>query len=215
MRKNFDRRKKALHQDIDEMLQLLGQMLRLVDRNLKMFSSEDLDRLSEMEDSIDDMEEQAYHRCIQLISLEQPVASDLRYSIGILKLLGDLERIGDHTLHLMKSLQKNESIDQKSAISPICLAMSTKLQDMFRDTAKAIQELNPELATQVIAGDEELDEQHKQFIHENIKGIHQTPELADAFINLLFLSRFLERIGDRLCNVCRWVIYIKKGIHPD
>ncbi|MEM9423389.1 MAG: phosphate signaling complex protein PhoU [Spirochaetota bacterium] len=218
VRENFERRKTEIQAEIEAMLECIENMLHTAIASLHSNDNQTLEntlkKVGQMDREVNNYEETIYHHCIQLISLEQPVASDLRFSIGVLKFIGDLERIGDHCVHLVKTAHRNIQLEVHSEVPAGLLEMSERIQQIYRRCRRAIRELDAQLAQEIIREDEELDDVHKHFIKENARLLQNSPELSDSFVNFMFLSRFIERIGDHSVNVCEWLIFMSEGTRP-
>ncbi|WGK69125.1 phosphate signaling complex protein PhoU [Candidatus Haliotispira prima] len=218
LRENFERRKTEIQQETAAMLEAVQEMLDTAIACLDSGGTGDLEDILKqviMKDrKVNNHEEAIYHHCIQLISLEQPVASDLRFSIGVLKFIGDLERIGDHCVHMVKIVFRNSRLESGTDVPKGLVEMADRISGIYRRCNEAIQELDADLAQEIIREDEDLDDVHKAFVKENARMIHSTPELSDSFVNFMFLSRFIERIGDHVVNICEWLVFMREGTRP-
>ena len=216
LRENFERRETEIREEIQAMLDCIQKML---DSAIECLSSsqhlaEALKQVKQMDREVNNYEEIIYHHCIQLISLEQPVASDLRFSIGVLKFIGDLERIGDHCVHIVKIASRNAQLEVFADIPQGLIDIAHRIGLIYRRCHAAIQQLDADLALEIIDADEQLDDLHKHFIKENARVMHSSPELTDSCVNFMFISRFIERIGDHVVNVCEWLIFMREGTRP-
>ncbi len=218
LRENFEHRKAEIQQETIVMLDHIKTMLSLAIDCLKVSDGDELEatlkRVGRMDREVNNCEEVIYHHCIQLISLEQPVASDLRFSIGVLKFIGDLERIGDHCVHMVKIASRNARLKVRTNVPQGLLDMSQRIGQIYQHCGEAIRQLDASLAQEIIRHDEDLDSVHKAFVKENALMIHSSPELSDSFVNFMFLSRFIERIGDHMVNIAEWLIFMREGTRP-
>jgi len=152
-------------------------------------------------------------RATKLIAMQQPVATDLRDIICVLKVASHLERIGDHARHFSRAVNKVPDSVLESAL-PDMKEMAQIGTSMVRDALAAFAEQDPERAKEVATRDDQIDKTHKQLYAKLIQLIKREPEDTDAIVNLLFLNRFLERMGDHVTNVCEWVVFAQTGEHP-
>ena len=219
VRKNFARRKAEIQAETRNIMEYIQKMLDIAIECL--LDSEDIVKLEaavqqiqKMDHEVNNYEEAIYHYCIQLISLEQPVASDLRFSIGVLKFIGDIERIGDHCVHLIKNTLRNAQLTIHTRIPEELIEMARRISQVYYECYQAVEQLDADSAQQIIREEEQLNEMHKQFIKGNARLIQSSPELADSFVHFMFLSRFIERIGDHVVNICEWLIFMREGTRP-
>jgi len=167
-------------------------------------------RVIEQDRQIDRMEIDVEEECLKILALHQPVAIDLRFIVAVLKINNDLERIGDLAANIA---QRAAFLSQRDRISiPFDFAgMAAKTQAMLRDALNALVEMDAEVALGVCARDDEVDEIDRQMYSQVEAAILQHPEYIDSLINLLGVSRQLERIADHATNIAEDVIYMIKG----
>lgn len=160
---------------------------------------------------IDRFEIDVEEECLKILALHQPVAIDLRYVIACLKMNNDLERIGDLAVNIAK---RSIAISEFADGDPLMLdfhPMMDMAQAMIKKVLDSLIELNAELAMQVMAEDDALDALNKK-VHSEVNAlIKSNPAKVDYYINLLSVSRHLERIGDYATNIAEDVIYLVNG----
>jgi phosphate transport system protein len=166
------------------------------------------------DNEINTMELEIEDFCIDLIAREQPVAGDLRRLITALKVSTQLERIGDHAVHVAKgALRLSEEQE------PIPLFELPKMAElaisMLRGVLKAYIENDPHEARHIASLDDEMDRIHDYVIQEVFSMLMDTKPGQRKATTLLFIDRFLERMGDHITNICEWIIYSVTGIHED
>ncbi|WP_052078927.1 phosphate signaling complex protein PhoU [Spirochaeta lutea] len=150
--------------------------------------------------------------CTKIIATEQPVASDLRELVTLIKVVSDLERIGDHARHLAKSISSiSEPILEQ--VLPKIKVMTEKGISMVHDALTALSTHDADLATTIAAMDDQIDELHTQLYEQIITIMQEDPRYIEEGTTLLFLNRFLERLGDHVTNICEWIVYAKRGTH--
>lgn len=161
---------------------------------------------------VNDQEYSIEKDCMRIILREQPVAKDLRLITAVLKMITDLERIGDHAADISKMtifMEKTHDmfpLKQMSKITEACAQMITKALDSFVKN-------DVTLAYQVIKDDDEVDhyfEEIKQIVASNIR---QNNIDADYALYLMMVAKYLERIGDHAVNIGEWVIFSITGEH--
>lgn len=152
--------------------------------------------------------------CTKIIAMEQPVASDLRNLVTVIKIVSDLERIGDHARHLAKSLSKIEDSTLERLLPDIEVMTRIGIE-MVHNSLTAFSSFDPALAQQVARMDDELDKKHKILYAKIIDMMKSEPDRVEDGGTLLFLNRFLERLGDHVTNICEWIVYASSGEHTE
>jgi phosphate transport system protein len=160
--------------------------------------------------AINQVEQEIEDRCIVLIAREQPVATDLRKLITSLKIVTQLERMGDHALHVAKGTLR---LLPETYMKPLIdiPRMAEIGIGMIRDVLTAFLDNNAERAREVASRDHLVDELHNQVMREVFTYMMENTKNIPQSISLLFISRFLERVGDHVTNICEWVVYSATG----
>ncbi len=177
----------------------------LVNRDAEMARAVVADDLN-----INRLEQEIEDRCVVLIAREQPVATDLRRLVTGLKIVTQLERMGDHALHVAKGTLR---ILPEAYMKPMIdiPRMAEVGIGMIREALSAFLANDAQAARQVALRDQEIDELHEQVMREVFTFMMQDPKYIPQSISLLFISRFLERVGDHVTNICEWVVYSATG----
>jgi phosphate transport system protein len=159
---------------------------------------------------IDEMEVQVEEECLKILALHQPVAVDLRFLIAVIKINKDLERIGDQTVNIAQRviiLAKQKNSGFVFDYTP----MAEKTEHMLKQSLDALVNMDEDLALHVCRLDDEVDA-IKDEAYDRIKGgIQNHPENVGYLINLLLISRHLERVADHATNIAEEVIYMIEG----
>ncbi len=150
-------------------------------------------------------------RTLKLMALQQPVASDFRNVISILKATGDLERIGENALSIAWETIRVKGNPRIPEVETIIKSMSKKVNFMLDQVLKAYVQGDEKLAREVAKKDDEVDEDYVKARKLIISGIKQDPEAAVASSSYFMVIRLLERIGDHVVNLAQWVIYKMSG----
>ena len=210
MRKGFHEQLKELESDMIKMGSMVEEAIH---KSINALQEKDLDLAQEVldeDDKIDDFEIKLEEDTTRLIALQQPVAKDLREIIVISKLATDLERIGDHACNIANMVIK---IGDEPLIKPLIdIPRMTKIVTRrLRDSLEAFIDLDVEKARKIAEEDEEVDVLDEQILRELLTFMIEDPSTIEQATSLIFISRFLERIGDHSTNVCERVIYMKTG----
>jgi phosphate transport system protein len=184
-----------------------------VHRSVKALVSRDsamAQRVIQSDEKIDEMEVDIEEECLKILALHQPLASDLRYIVSVLKINNDLERIGDLAVNIAETAQF--LLTQKKIDPPFDFpGMAERVKDMLRKGLDALVKLNVLRAKNVIKADEAVDEMHRSTYQIVKKRIFEDPENADSYIYFMSVSRYLERIADLVTNIAEDVIYMVDG----
>lgn len=210
MRKSLDENIEKLK---NEMLLMGSQVEEAIEKSIEALKNQDLELAKEVMDSddkIDNYELELEEMCTRLIATQQPVAGDLRTIIVISKLATDLERIGDHASNIAKMVL---NIGREPLIKPLIdiPRMTDIVTRRLKQSLKAFVELDVELADQIAREDEDVDVLDEQILRELLTFMLEDPKTIKQATSLIFISRFLERIGDHATNVCERVIYMATG----
>ena len=206
LRREVDRLKRKL-------LALSAYVEESVQRAVRSVSERDeklAQRVIDTDFEIDEMEVDVEEDCLKILALHQPVAIDLRFIIAVLKINNDLERIGDLAVNIAEravSLSKREKINSPFDFQ----TMAERVQKMLQKALDALVNGDAKLAREVLVSDDEIDEMNRQ-MYDSIKmGIRQDPVNVDSLIQVLAISRNLERIADHTSNIAEDVIYMVDG----
>lgn len=156
------------------------------------------------------MEVDVEEECLKILALHQPVATDLRYIVAVLKINQDLERIGDLAVHIA---ERGLFLRGQPPITiPFHLGeMADKAQAMLKKVLDAFVNLNDEAAHQVCAADSEIDAINRDIFQQVKKAVTQNPVLFESLLQILHIARHLERIADHATNIAEDLIFLIEG----
>jgi phosphate transport system protein len=149
-----------------------------------------------------------------LIATQQPVASDLRELITVLKITSNLERIGDYGIHLVKAALQLSKHPPFRSIERIERMVETATK-MLKQAIAAYFEQDAEAARKTAALDDTIDKEHKALTDEVLGLIKKQPNFVKAAARLLRLSGYMERLGDHITNICEGIIFMTEGKHEE
>lgn len=168
-------------------------------------------RIIDADREIDEAEVEVEEECLKILALHQPVAVDLRFISAVIKINNDLERIGDEAVNIAERIQ---NISKRPPISVLFdySQMADQTEAMLKSSLDALVNLDVDLAYQVCLMDDDVDELNRD-IYDRVKdAIAAEPQRVGYLINLLLISRHLERIADHATNIAEEVIYMIEGI---
>jgi phosphate transport system protein len=184
---------------------------------LKAFKSTDLilaQQVIDKDEEVDRYEEEIAKQALKIIWKEQPVASDLRLVTGILKLITDLERIGDHASDIAEmTLHLEDNRNQR--VMPITSKMAEIVEEMVLSSIEALVKVDETKARQVIQRDDEVDDLFQQVILKMTNELKQDKLDPNEAIYVLMVAKYFERVGDHAVNIAEWIIFMVKGTHKN
>lgn len=211
MRTRFDQQLEKLHVELIKMGSLCEQAITLAASSLEVQEENTLHKVAELESEVDAKEREIEDICMRLLLQQQPVARDLRVISAALKLISDLERIGDQAADIsdLTPYIVNSSIASKVQIHDMAKATI----DMVTKSIDAFVKNDLELAEKVIESDDIVDDLFNKIREELIQEIQGKNNDPRAAIDILMAAKYFERIGDHAVNVAEWVQYSITGVH--
>ncbi len=208
-----------LQKELDRLKEKLLTLSTLVEESVRMAvesvqekDAEKAQKVVEMDEEIDAMEIEVEEDCLKILALHQPVAIDLRFIVAVLKLNNDLERIGDLAVNIAeRTIFELSKLPEEDPIPFDFSEMGQKALAMVRNSLDSLVEKNVDLAWQVCAADQEVDDLHKEMYTLVRDYIRENPSRFDILLPLLSVSRQLERIADHATNIAEDVIYMIQG----
>ena len=214
MRNKFDMQLQHLNEQLIHMGELCEVAINRATSALQKGDIEQAREVREADEEIDQMEKDIERLCLKLLLQQQPVARDLRQISAALKMITDMERIGDQASDIAEIIISEGRVEPTEI--PRIGQMSEAAAKMVRDSVTAYVEKNLELSRNVMEADDEVDkmfEENKQelveFIAEN-KG-----NQGVKVIDLIMVAKYLERIADHATNIAEWVEFSITGIHKE
>jgi phosphate transport system protein len=207
----------TFHREIDKVkkkFMILGSMVedRLQKASLAV-QNRDPELLQEIISSdweIDEMEIEVEEECLKILALHQPVASDLRLLVAIIKINNELERIADNAVNIAKRVQ-TISKDSGLAFTIDYQPMFGTVLSMFKLSLDALVTENADLARRIFFEDVAVNQLRNQAYKDVTRELNKEPGHAKCLVNLYLLARHLERMGDRIKNIAEEVIYLVEG----
>ena len=214
VRANFENELRQLHNGIIEM----GSFVEAaIEDSVKAFKNNDVKLCKTIinnDKNVDEMEKKIESKCLWLIAREQPVASDLRKITTALKIITDMERIGDHAVDIAELAMR---ITGKNAFSDSSHIpqMAAKAIKMVRNAVTSYVNYDLSLAHETEAQDDKVDEYFNLIKQELAEVFKAQPQNIDNAIDFLLIAKYLERIADHAVNICEWVRLSQTGEHKD
>ncbi|MDA8064352.1 MAG: phosphate signaling complex protein PhoU [Thermaerobacter sp.] len=210
MRSSFHLELENLQQDVLKMGTLVEGAIVDAVRSLAQKDSELARKVLREDDLVDDLEMGIERRCLTLFALQQPMARDLRIIGTALKIITDLERMGDHACDIAKVTLR---LENQPLIKPLIdiPRMAEIGRAMIQKALRAYMEEDGGLAMEMIQMDDQLDHLYKQIFRELLVLMMENPNTIEQAAQLLMVGQYLERIGDHATNLGEWILYMISG----
>jgi len=202
------------HEELDTLKQTLLAMGGLVEDQIRRVMRALIDRDGDLAQEVIDRDRQvnAYdveidEKCVELLALHQPTAGDLRFITTTLKIVTDIERIGDQAVNIA---QRALELGREPQLKPYVdlPRMAEKAQRMVKESLDAFVSRDTALAREVCGEDSEVDALREQVFRELLTFMMEDPRTIPRAIRLILISRFLERVADHATNIAEMVIYM-------
>ena len=198
----------------NRVLQMGGLVEQLIVMAMDGLSSGDMlliDQAIATDERVNRHEVELDEACTQIIARRQPTASDLRMVMTVIKTITDLERIGDEAKKIAKMAKQIHGSDFHSAPAIEFRHVSTIVVNMLRQALDAFARLDVIAAGQVVRTDQEVDVEFKSAMRQLITYMMEDPRTISRSLDMVFIAKAIERIGDHSKNIAEYVIYMVKG----
>ena len=197
----------------DKLLAMAALSQQSLEFSLEAYLTGDMrlcEHVREVEEAINAAEREVDEMAHDLLAKEQPMAIDLRFILSVIKINGDLERIGDQASNIAQRAEQQRELLQISL--PIDIPdMGEKVRVMIRKAIQALLEADAELAESVLVMDDEVDDRNRMVQAELMEVMQQKPEVSMQALNAIIISRNLERAADHATNIAEDVIFWVRG----
>ena len=210
MRKTFDAELLELNEELTAMARTAQDAIDVVTESLSSDDEAAAKAAIEMTSSMDQMERDIENRCLQLLLRQQPVARDLRAISAAMKMVTDLQRIGDQAANIaeISLLLSRQGVVK---VPPDIGIMSCKAGRMVKQAISAYTGRDVETAHAVVNLDDEVDDLFSQVKRELIEEVAENKDEADSSIDFIIIAKYLERIADHAVNIAQWAIFCVTG----
>ncbi|MDO5017946.1 MAG: phosphate signaling complex protein PhoU [Lagierella massiliensis] len=212
MRSKFDEQLNILNEELTEMGELIS--VRIIE-SIKAFRHNDLVKarfIMDNDDDVNEYERKIEERALKLLLRQQPVASDLRLISSALKMITDMERIGDHAVDIAEIVLTIPSITKDETYKSI-LEMADISIEMLKESLKSFVTGDLSLVDNINKHDDKVDALFDEVREDVINDIKAENAGAEYVIDILMIAKYLERIGDHAENISEWVEYSITGKH--
>jgi len=210
MKKHYSEQLAGLREQVLRMGGLVEQMTRRVVQSLVERDIGILPEVRSMETQVNQLHIEIDEACIELIALRQPAAIDLRFIAAAMKINTDMERIGDQAINITERAEVLLTVPPLKPLIDIP-RMADIAQEMLKASLDAFVNGDDVLALETIRRDDEVDQLKDQVFRELLTYMMADPSTIPRAMELILVSRHLERIGDHATNICEDVIFMVKG----
>ena len=212
MRNKFNEQLERLHVELIQMGALCEDAISAAAEAILKADASLADAAEEAERELDRQEREVEDLCLKLLLQQQPVARDLRQISAALKMISDLDRIGDHAADISELTRYVRLPEDQQSLH--IAEMARAVIRMVTDSVDSFVKKDLDLARAVCAADDRVDELFDRVKQELISMISADAACGQQGLDLLMVAKYLERIGDHATNVAEWVEYSITGIHP-
>lgn len=199
----------------------LAEMGSLVEKQLynsiEAFKNKDMvlaKKVIENDDKVDELNKKIEEQCLKLMAMESPVATDLRKIFTTSKIVTDLERMADYAVDICKIAQRVELDILGEECEPVW-QMVDILRKMIKRSLEAFVTGNVKEAYEICKMDDEVDILYRGLFNDILKKMAKDETIINKGAQILFASKYLERVGDHVTNICEWIIFSSKGDYVD
>lgn len=209
-RTTFDNELKQLKENVTSMAQRVERNYARLFEAYENKSEEELNKIIAIDKEINKRQREIESQCLFLITKQQPIVSDLRVVTASLKVVTDIERVGDHVADMAELLLRL-NMKELSEYSLHLLPMIDAAKEMVRTAVSAFVDRDKEQAQEVIKKDDEVDELFNQVKTDVIESLKNETGDVDELTDILMIAKYLEKIGDHAVNIGEWEIFQETG----
>lgn len=194
-------------------INMIEECVSILDLSIECMLNQDIEgckKVIKQDDKIDELREYIRDRSIELLVLKQPMARDLRYIYALGFIALELERIGDYAVNIAEETIK---ICQDEYIKDLIdiPKMYEECKKMILEVKESLENENEDLAREIAFQDDKIDSLYNRVQEDCLRLMNANPQTINQGVNLLFIGRYLERIGDHITNICEMIIFAING----
>jgi phosphate transport system protein len=210
----FDRDLESIQAQIMKMGGLVEDGIRLGAQSLDTRDEELAEKVRAGDRAIDGLEELINDQAARLIALRAPAAIDLRLVLSVIKISANLERIGDYAKNMAKRTGVLSQMPPVNDSAGSIRRMARTVEAMLKDALDAYIQRDADLALDIIARDEDLDQMYNALFREFLTFMMEDPRNITACMHLHFIAKNVERMGDHVTSIAEQVVYLVTGVAP-
>ena len=213
MRRIYDDELKSMHAQFTKMGLMVNENILLAVKAFINHDKEAANRVKKNDKAINNIELEIEEMCLKLIALQQPVSSDLRSIVTVMKASSDLERMGDHAVSIARSVIRVKELHNKRIplVEGKIADQAKVVKDMVEDSLDAYVRIDVEAAYTIAETDTKVDDLFVEINKLCLKEMAKDAEVVPGGTDYIAVSGYLERIGDYVTNICERIVYLKTG----
>ena len=212
---SFDNDLETIQAHVMKMGGLVEEAILDASKSLKNHDEELAEQVRNNDKIIDALEEQINDECARLIALRQPAATDLRVVLSVMKIIGNLERIGDYAMNMAKRTGILVHMTPVEGARGALRRMAREVQLMLKDALDAYIQRDAELAMDILERDRDIDQMYNALFREFLTFMMEDPRHITPCMHLHFIAKNTERMGDHVTAIAEQVIYLVTGQTPE
>ena len=209
--KQFNKEMEDIRNKVLTMGGLVEQQVELATKAFMSCDMESAEKVIQQDHLVNALEKDIDHECTEIMAKRQPAAFDLRMLIATIKIITDLERIGDEAARIAKMTMRMEGADYYQDKYYEIEHLLELVKEMLNGSLDAYARTDTEEVIAITAQDSKVDREYTSITRQLITQMMEDPRNITRALDMLWTARALERIGDHSCNVCEHVIYMVKG----
>ncbi len=211
----FDRDLEGIQANIMKMGGLVEEAIRQGAQSLVTRDDELAETVRKGDTAIDALEELINEEAARVIALRAPTAVDLRLVLSVMKISGNLERIGDYAKNMAKRTTVLVQLKPVDENTNALKRMAREVELMLKDALDAYVQRDADLATDIIERDREVDQMYNALFREYLTFMMEDPRSISACMHLHFIAKNIERMGDHVTSIAEQVVYLVTGERPE
>lgn len=210
IRGHFTRQLREVQEDLVNMTQAAKKMLQMSIESLQERDVAKAKEVIALDDIVDSYNYKIEDKCLRMIALQQPVAKDLRVIAAVMKIITDVERIGDYSIDIAKFSIR---LADKPLFKPLIDVpkMADIVVKMLEETSATFIQKDLNVVQKVVEDDDKVDTLYRAVHEEIVNYIEKDPSVTRQAIWILMIARYLERIGDHITNITERIYYMETG----
>ncbi len=211
LRTQFEEDLKNLHDQFSTMGNIVSNSIEKATRSFIEHDKNLAKEVIEADNEVNIMELNLDKKSFEMIALQQPVTTDLRMIVTVMKASSDLERMGDHAVSIAKATIRVKGNKRNLEIEKNISEMANFVTQMVKDVLEAYVKEDVRWAKEIAKNDEQVNKYFQDIYELSIHSMQTDPETVIVGTDYLQVAGFLERIGDYVTNICEWIVYLRTG----
>lgn len=206
----FEQELAELMEQIEKMSMMIGADYSSLKEAIQIGNEESVCAIIENSKNFYKLKKQIEDQCLKVITKQQPIASDLRMVSSVLKIVSDMERVGDHAGDIGELVKRN-GMPKLELYSVHLNGMITAAMELFFAAVESFVKGDDRAAEQAVKDDDIVDELFNKVKRDIIEGLKKESGKEDEYIDMMMLAKYLEKVGDHGVNIAKWQLFRSQG----